>query len=144
MILADHKKLVMEGIEILNVVNGEFEKDELGKAKKAFRMVGDLELAHLQSFSIRMHCLCCKEYIQLYPQRNNFEYNLRNHLQSTRHTMAVNAAILASSRGSAISSGRARRPSTVALIRNQVQLHQWFKSVGSSETKPSSLSEPLT
>lgn len=76
MIPANHKKLIMEGIEILNVVNGEHEKDELGKAKKAFRVVGDLKLAHLQSFSIRMHCLYCKEYIQLCPQRNNFEHNL--------------------------------------------------------------------
>jgi hypothetical protein len=82
--LADHKHLVLKGIEIMDAVNA-----SVGEDQKPFMVIGDLESDELQSFLFRVKCNVCRDYFVLCPPRKNLKANLWNHVISLKHIKAV-------------------------------------------------------
>jgi hypothetical protein len=79
--LANHKRLVLEGIEILDALN-----EDIGEEKKTFDVIGDLNSEEVRSFWFRVKCNFCGDYFMLCPPKKNLEVNLRNHVNGLKHS----------------------------------------------------------
>jgi hypothetical protein len=77
---ADHKCLMLEGIEILDALN-----EDIGGEKKMFDVIWDLNFEEVRSFWFRVKCDFCGDYFMLCPPKKNLEVNLRNHVNSLKH-----------------------------------------------------------
>jgi hypothetical protein len=60
LIPADHKHLVLEGIEILDALN-----EDIGGVKKTLDVIGDLNSEEVRSFWFRVKCNFCGDYFML-------------------------------------------------------------------------------
>ena len=127
----DHRRLVKEGAQILEVVNTSANSD-----RPPFLLIGDPESADVKSFWFKVKCSFCGDIFQLCPPKKNLEANLRNHLNGTKHHKVMEdfeATVMA--QGSALSSGRRGRPaksSGGSTALNQKSLHSWYKNSTSS------------
>ena len=63
---ADHKRLILEGIEILDPLN-----EDIGGEKKKFDVIGDLNFEELWSFWFSVKCNFCGDYFMLCPPKKN-------------------------------------------------------------------------
>lgn len=82
--VADHRVVVVEGIDIQNVVN-----TEGGSDFTPFVLVGDLDAIELKSFCYKVRCTFCNDLFQLCPPKKNLHANLKNHLEGTKHAKMV-------------------------------------------------------
>ena len=129
--LADHRRLVEEGVSILQSVN-----DLISSNDPPFVIVGDVGVPQLKSFWFKVRCKLDGELLLLCPQKGNLRQNLENHVHGLVHTKCCEdlAAASSSSKSScAISSGKRGRPTarSRSTTGNQRDLHFWFNSSGS-------------
>lgn len=125
----DHRKLVREGIDIVDAVNDSVDSD-----KKPFKWVGgDVESPHVRSLWYRVQCSFCNEFFQLCPPKKNLEASLLGHLHGTKHAAQVEKAKLIVGKGTPVLRGKRGRPSRssgTSSTSNQTHLHSFFKHEG--------------
>lgn len=123
---ADHKRLVEEGIGVMDTVN-----DSIDSSKPTFQLVGDPDEALMKSYWFKVKCLVCpREVFQLCPPKHNLEVNLMNHVHGILHTKAQEELSRKGAAGSALSTGKRGRPprSTASSGESsQKGLHFFFK-----------------
>ena len=78
---ADHKCLVLDGIEILDALN-----EDIGGEKKTFDVIKDPNSKEVWSFWFRVKYNFCGDYFMLYPPKKNLEVNLRNHVNGLKYS----------------------------------------------------------
>lgn len=84
-ILEDHRRLVQEGIQILNDIN-----EDLNPERETFELLGgDPLTSQLKSFWWKTKCITCNDMYTLYPPKKNLEANLRNYIGGSRHIQKV-------------------------------------------------------
>ena len=119
----DHRRLVLEGVDILKRVN-----NELDPNRETFELVGgDPHATELKSSWWKTKYVVCNELYTLCPPKKNLEANLKNHAGGTRHVEKLLEAD--KSRRSATTSGKQGRPtkSTVdSSNSSKRQLHAFF------------------
>ena len=128
---ADHRRLVEEGVSILQSVN-----DLISSNDPPFVIVGDVGVPQLKSFWFKVRCKLDEELLLVCPQKGNLRQNLENHVHGLVHTKCCEdlAAASSSSKSScALSSGKWGRPTarSRSTTGNQRDLHFWFNSSGS-------------
>jgi ribosomal protein S27E len=131
----DHKRLVLEGIEILDALN-----EDIGGEKKTFDVIGDLNSEEVRSFWLRVKCNFCGNYFMLCPPEKNLEVNLKNHVNSLKHSKISDDHLLKAG-SSALLSGRRGRlaKSTSTTKSSQQSLYTWFSNASKrGEFAPSS------
>jgi hypothetical protein len=131
---ADHKRLVEEGVSILQSVNDSISEDD-----PPFVIVGDVGVPQLKSFWFKVRCKIDGELMHLCPQKGNLRANLENHVHGFLHTKCCEDLARAKSSSStscALNSGKRGRPSarSRSTIGNQRDLHSWFSSSGSTDS----------
>ena len=132
---ADHKRLVEEGLSILESVN-----DSISLTDPPFVVVGNINVSQFKSFWFKVRCKVDGELLYLCPQKGNLRGNLENHIHGLLHSKCcedVAAANSSSNKKTALTFGKWGRPTTrsKSLTRNQRDLHSWF---GSSDSPDSS------
>jgi hypothetical protein len=120
----DHKRLVLEGIEILDALN-----EDIGGEKKTFDVIGDLNSEEVRSFWFRVKCNFCGDYFMLCPPKKNLEVNLRNHVNDLKHPKILDDHLLKAG-SSALLNGRQGRPvkSASTTESSEQSLHTWFSN----------------
>lgn len=113
---ADHKRLVEDGLRVLEEVNNSVDGG-LGP----FVVIGDEDATRLKSFWYKVRCKVDGEIFQLCPARKNLKANLENHIHGLKHSKAVQELSAGERTSSnAIYSGRRGRPtSSTRTIGNQ-------------------------
>ena len=123
---ADHKRMVVEGIAIVAIVN-----DSINIAKPTFQLIGDLSAVHAKCYWFKIKCLfCSNEVLQLCPSKRNLEVNLMNHVYGTVHTKTMEELKSKTSQGLVLSMGKRGRPtrsSTSTDQASQKALHSFYK-----------------
>ena len=89
LIPTDHKRLMLERIEVLDALN-----EDIGGEKKTFDVIRDLNSKEVQSFQFRMECNFYRDYFMLYPPKKNLEVNLRNHANGLKHSKILDGHLL--------------------------------------------------
>jgi hypothetical protein len=125
---AEHKRVMQEGIDIVDEVNQESD-DIVGK--KPFAIVRDpnSEGFKMHSLWIKVLYICWREFYQLCPPKKNLRANLQNHVQGLRHAKLVSNANSSSKfKSLAVSTGCLGRPSrSISSVHNQPDLSGWFQ-----------------
>ncbi len=80
----DHKRVVIEGIGIIESVNAPFVADE-----QPFVLVGDPKSLDMKSFWYKVRCTICNDFFQQCPPKKNLERNLKNHMEETKHAKVI-------------------------------------------------------
>ena len=118
----DHRRLVLEGMDILNSIN-----DSLDPVRKTFELIGGYpQTMELKSFWWKAKYCTCNEVYSLCLPKKNLEANLRNHVGGTKHTKILQAE---QSRRSSVLSGKRGCPSKSTgdtSGSSQKQLHAFF------------------
>lgn len=124
--VSDHKRLVQEGLEILQGVN-----NNIGGGRPTFEVVGDTESDNVRCFFVKVKCTFCSgSFLQLCPPKKNLEANLVNHVQGSNHATAVEKCRSEGSQRSALNSGKRGRPSRSfgnSGNSNESQMHKFFR-----------------
>jgi len=119
-----YKELIMEGVSILQEVNSGMDVGIL-----PFTVLGDIDTPNPKSFWFKVRCPYCGDLLNLCPPKKNLEANLRNHLGSSKHILAVEAAKKTITKFVGLLCGRRGRPSRLSSTSahsNQPDLHSWF------------------
>ena len=123
--VADHKRLIEEGVDIFNIVN-----NSIDPKKPTFELIGDPNDSIMKSYWFKAKCLICpREVFQLCPPKRNLEANLMNHVHEVLHNKTLQD-LQQRKDGVALSTGKRGRPSRTSTSSNQcVQtgLHTFFK-----------------
>ena len=83
----DHKRLISEGVEILEGVNS-----SLPDGHKKFTVLGNLGAEDTRCYWFKVKCPYCRDMMVLCPPRKTLEVNLRNHLSGPKHMKVVEVA----------------------------------------------------
>lgn len=73
--LHNHKRLVKEGVEVMEVVN-----DILEEGHNHFTVRRDVNTSNSKCFWYKVRCPYCKELMTLCPLKKTLKMNIRNHL----------------------------------------------------------------
>ena len=123
--VADHKRLIEEGVDIFNIVN-----NSIDPKKPTFELIGDPNDSIMKSYWFKAKCLICpREVFQLCPPKRNLEANLMNHVHGVVHNKTLQD-LQQRKDGVALSTGKRGRPSRTSTSSSQsVQtgLHTFFK-----------------
>ena len=122
----DHKRLVLEGVDILKQEN-----DELDPNCKTFELIGrDPFGTELKSFWWKTRYIFCNEFYSLCPPKKNLEVNLRNHIGGTRYAEKMMEATKGKQYPTISSKwGRPAKSTADNSQSNQRQLHVFFGHV---------------
>lgn len=124
--IEDHKRLVKEGIELVERVNAKSDSE-----RSPFVIVGDVDSNQVKCFWVKVKCTYCFDFYQLCPPKKNLLANLENHIQGRKHCKAVEDDAAAMTQRLAATTGKRGRPSLSSGKRaqiNQKDLHKWFKN----------------
>ena len=130
----DHKRLIFEGVEILEGVNA-----TLPDGHKKFTVLGNLTAEDTRCYWFKVKCPYCRDMMVLCPPRKTLEVNLKNHLTGPKHLKVVEVAEQVSKEPAR--TGRAGRPSrstTTSSHSNQSDLHSWFRTASSNSVEGTS------
>jgi hypothetical protein len=130
----DHKRLISEGVEILEGVNV-----ALPDGHKKFTVLGNLTAEDTMCYWFKVKCQYCRDMMVLYPPRKTLEVNLRNHLTGPKHKKVVEVAEQLLKEPAR--TGRVGRPSkstTTSSHSNQCDLHTWFRMASSNNMEGTS------
>ena len=83
----DHKRLISEGVEILEGVNA-----ILPDGHKKFTVLGNLTAEDTRCYWFKVKCPYCRDMMVLCPPRKTLEVNLKNHLTGPKHLKVVEVA----------------------------------------------------
>ena len=130
----DHKRLVEEGVSILQSVNDSISSDD-----PPFVLIGDVGSEQLKCAWYKVRCKLDGETMLLCPAKQNLRINL-DHVNGLTHTKCVQdlaAAANSTSRKSGICTGKRGRPSTrsTSNIGKQPDLHTWFSRSSSRDSR---------
>ncbi len=83
----DHKRVVTEGIGIIEFINAPFATDEL------FVLVSDPKSLDLKAFWYKVRCTFCNDFFQQCPPKKKLEGNLKNQMERTKQAKTIEDAL---------------------------------------------------
>jgi hypothetical protein len=125
MITDDHKRVVKDGIHIVDSMNL-----TVGCTQTLFAWIGaDPESEGVKSYWYKVKCTICGDLMQLCPPKRQLESNLMAHINGTRHCRAVEE-IAQKTTCLALTNGKRGRPSRSSANNGPTtkSLHNWFSS----------------